>query len=123
MGCDYTRPSTWRPYKQGLCHDCHADCCRLPVEVRLDEFIGMGLAHESEVQDDARNLVKRLKKEGIIRLFDHKTNTATLSQQSDGSCLFLDKNRRCRIYESRPKTCRDFPSIGPRPGLCPYNKK
>lgn len=118
MSTDYTRPSTWRKFHKEDCEGCHADCCRLPVEVKIHEFIKMGLAFEDETPSE---IVKRLKKERIIRLFDNSTQIATLFTFSDGSCLFLDKNRRCTVYENRPKTCRDFPKIGPRPGLCPKN--
>ncbi len=120
---DYTRPSTWRPCRKNLCDDCHGDCCRLPVEVHLNELEAMGLAYENEVDLDLKNLLKRLKKEGIYRLYDQRSGMLTLSQQSDDSCLYLDKNRRCRIYERRPQTCRNFPRIGPRSDFCPYNKK
>lgn len=82
----------------------------------------MGLAYENEIELDLKNLLKRLKKEGIYRLYDQKTGTLTLSQQRDDSCLYLDKNRRCSIYERRPQTCRNFPKIGPRSNFCPYNK-
>lgn len=119
---EYTRPSTWRPYRKNLCDDCHGDCCRLPVEVHLSELESMGLAYENEIELDLKNLLKRLKKEGIYRLYDQKTGTLTLSQQRDDSCLYLDKNRRCSIYERRPQTCRNFPKIGPRSNFCPYNK-
>lgn len=118
--CDYNRPSTWVPYKKNLCSDCHADCCRLPVEVHSSEFVILGLCVEEELLE-LNTLVKKLKKEFKIKLFDYKTKTATLAQQVDGSCLFLNKDRKCTVYLNRPKTCRDFPQIGPKPGYCPYN--
>lgn len=120
---DYTRPSTWRSYRKNLCDDCHGDCCRLPVEVHLNELESMGLAYENEVELDLKNLLKRLKKDGIYKLYDQKSGMLTLSQKSDDSCLYLDKNSRCSIYERRPQTCRNFPKIGPRSNFCPYNKK
>ena len=83
----------------------------------------MGLAYENEVELDLKNLLKRLKKEGIYKLYDQKSGMLTLSQKSDDSCLYLDKNRRCTIYEKRPQTCRNFPGVGPRSNFCPYNKK
>lgn len=27
----------------------------------------------------------------------------------NGRCVFQDKNKRCRIYEHRPRYCREFP--------------
>ncbi|MEI8348029.1 MAG: YkgJ family cysteine cluster protein [Pseudomonadota bacterium] len=118
---DYTRPSTWRPFKSGLCQQCHGDCCRLPVEVHIEELVSMGLAHSQEVEHELRQLIKRLKKEGAIRLYDQKGHMCTLSQRPDDSCLFLEENRRCQIYAKRPQTCRNFPVVGPRPHYCPWN--
>lgn len=32
----------------------------------------------------------------------------SLSEQADGSCLFLKENR-CELYAARPQQCREFP--------------
>ena len=122
MQCDYTRPSTWKPYRSGLCQDCHADCCRLPVEVHLNELTAMGLATEDEIIHEPMKVIRQLKREHIIRLFNPKRKMCTLNQRPDGSCLYLGTNRLCSIYERRPETCREFPEVGPRPKFCPHNK-
>ena len=31
-----------------------------------------------------------------------------LLKQADGSCIYLDGERRCSIYEERPQTCRSY---------------
>ncbi|MBN3041044.1 MAG: YkgJ family cysteine cluster protein [Candidatus Omnitrophica bacterium] len=31
-----------------------------------------------------------------------------LKKKDDGSCVYLDKNNRCRIYQKRPIVCRNF---------------
>ncbi|MAK88221.1 MAG: Fe-S-oxidoreductase, partial [Pseudomonas sp.] len=36
---DPERLETWVRYSAGLCRDCHATCCTLPVEVRIDDLI------------------------------------------------------------------------------------
>jgi Fe-S-cluster containining protein len=47
----------------------------------------------------------------------------TLKQKSDGSCYFLDQNKKCTQYINRPDTCRNHPQVGPRPGFCAYIQK
>ena len=32
----------------------------------------------------------------------------SLLKQADGSCMYLDGERRCGIYEDRPQTCRKY---------------
>lgn len=32
----------------------------------------------------------------------------TLRKQADGSCMYLDGERRCSIYEDRPETCKTY---------------
>ncbi|MBC7429935.1 MAG: YkgJ family cysteine cluster protein, partial [Bacteriovorax sp.] len=46
-----------------------------------------------------------------------------LKQKPDGSCFFLDINKKCTQYDQRPDTCRNHPQVGPRPGFCGYMKK
>jgi uncharacterized protein len=123
MSIDYPRPSTWRMYGKNLCSTCRADCCRLPVEVHLSELPGLGLAHEKDAEYDLEGLIKRLKKQGMIRLFDRQKGYITLAQKPDDSCIFLDNTSRCRIYPVRPQTCRNFPAKGPRPDYCPWRQK
>jgi len=38
----------------------------------------------------------------------------------NGLCVFLDENKRCQIYNDRPKVCRDYGTIEEL--LCPYIK-
>lgn len=33
----------------------------------------------------------------------------TLKSRAGGECVLLNADSRCRIYEARPKQCRDFP--------------
>ncbi len=118
------KPGTWVRYKKGLCDTCFAGCCMLFVEVTADDLIKMGLTDEFEVTHCHKDLVKRLKKEKIIKRYTQKTGKFTLTQQQDGSCLFLDNERNCTHYEDRPDVCRRHPEIaGPRVGFCPYTPK
>ncbi|MGZ3650650.1 MAG: YkgJ family cysteine cluster protein [Bdellovibrionota bacterium] len=115
-------PSTWLPYKSTNCTSCRAVCCKLPLEVRADDLVRLGLATEDEVSSPKR-LGKRLVRLGVVRTFRAATGFFMLEQQANGDCRFLGADRRCTVYEIRPDTCRDFPSkVGPRVGFCPYRK-
>ena len=39
FGADIARTDTWHRYRKGLCDNCMAGCCRLPVEVRLSDLL------------------------------------------------------------------------------------
>lgn len=115
--------STWVRYSSDKCQSCQALCCHLPVEVDLDDLVNMELLSEFEVELGHKYILKKLTKEKIVKRFDAKTEKYLLVQMGDGACPCLGKDKRCTIYEKRPKTCRNHPIIGPRPGFCPYKKK
>ncbi len=117
------RPSTWLPYRESSCSTCQAVCCKLPLEVKAPDLVRLGLATEDEANAPKR-LGKRLVREGVVRSFRAATGLFLLEQTAGGDCLFLGADRRCTVYEKRPQTCRDFPSlVGPRVGWCPYRKQ
>lgn len=118
------KPSTWLKYKKGLCDTCNAGCCTLVVEVTCEDLVRLGLTDEWETENSLKGLIKRLKKSGVIKRYNFKTGKFVLTQYSGGDCQFLDKNRRCTVYEKRPEVCRNHPkAVGPRPGYCPYSPK
>ncbi len=120
---DQDRPSTWRPFRAGLCGSCAATCCRLPLEVRAADLVRLGIATEDEATAPKR-LSKRLVREGIVRTYRSATGLFLLEQRANGDCQFLGEDRRCTEYERRPDTCRDFPSrVGTRVGFCPYRSR
>lgn len=120
---DLERTETWTAWQKKLCDNCVANCCRLPVEVRTADLIRMGLMDAFEA-DEPKSVAKRLMQDGIIARFNHKTSIFTLVQHSSGDCLYLDRQtRRCSIYDKRPDTCRNHPTIGPRPGFCAYEQQ
>jgi len=49
--------------------------------------------------------------EGAMRnkQLDKQNRLLRLKTKKDGTCIFLDKNRRCTIYDIRPNICRIFP--------------
>lgn len=124
IAADIERLDTWVKYRNGLCNTCAASCCTLPVEVRLDDLIRLGLADEFERDEPLRNIARRLQKERIIERFNQKSGLFTLARLANDDCLFLDgKTRRCTVYANRPDTCRNHPQVGPRPGHCAYRPR
>lgn len=118
---DIDKPGTWPKYKKGMCDSCMAGCCTLIVEVRANDLIRLGLTDEWEVEHCLKDLVQRLKKQKVIKRYNLKSQTFVLEQKNGSDCLYLDKNRRCRMYANRPDVCRNHPEVaGPRIGHCPY---
>jgi len=121
---DLARTETWTKYQKNLCGDCGAGCCRLPVEVRTEDLVRMELLDSFEAEEPPKQLAKKLQKAGIIDHFNYKHAVFTLAQRANDDCLFLDRqSRRCTIYDKRPRTCRNHPQVGPRPGYCAYQQK
>ncbi|WII73947.1 YkgJ family cysteine cluster protein [Bdellovibrio sp. 22V] len=103
-----------------MCKGCWGGCCTMPVEVKLSDLIRLQLVTEDEAAGSIKKMAKRLIKEGFIVSYRQGTEFFMLSQKANRDCLFLDsKTRLCTVYDKRPDTCRQFPSIGPRPGFCP----
>jgi Fe-S-cluster containining protein len=121
---DPQKPSTWKPYKKGMCEGCVAGCCTLPLEVSAFDLIRLGVLTEDEASASLKKAARRLIKEGVIRSYLAKTGVFMVEQRGGGDCYFLDeKTRLCTVYEKRPEVCRTFPRIGPRPGWCPEGRK
>ena len=115
---------TWRKYHDDMCIHCMSFCCRLPVEVSLEELVDMGVLDEFFLEEPIKNTVKHLEREGVIKHYRYKTELFTLAQNSDKDCVFLDlQTRRCSLAQRRPQACKDYPMSGPRPGFCPYIRK
>ena len=119
---DVDRPDTWTKYRSGLCDGCAANCCTMPVEVKLPDLVRLDLVDPFEAQHEpAKQIAKRLTKAGVIEHFNFKNSIYTLARRASGDCHYLDAvTRRCTVYEKRPNTCRLHPQVGPRPGHCPY---
>lgn len=119
---DVDRPETWTRYRRGLCDSCVANCCTMPVEVRLPDLVRLQLVDDFEAAHEApKQIARRLEKAGLIEHFNFKHSIFTLARRACGDCGFLEaSSRRCTVYEQRPDTCRKHPQVGPRPGHCPY---
>lgn len=115
--------SRWTLYKKGMCDSCEGLCCYMPVEVKTTDLVRLGILVEFHLELSEREQIKEaLKHPGVAR-YTPSTEKFTLTQKHDNSCYFLDQNKRCTTYETRPETCRNHPKIGPRPNYCAYMKK
>ncbi len=119
---DVDNCDTWTRYKSGLCNSCAANCCTMPVEVKLADLVRLELVDPFEAEhEEPKQIAKRLQKAGLIERFNFKHNIFTLSRRANGDCAHLDaQTRRCTVYDKRPNTCRLHPQVGPKPGYCPY---
>lgn len=121
---DPNKPYTWKKYKDGMCDNCIATCCTMPVEVSREDLLHMGLITDFDMEEPVKTLEKRLIKEGWIKHYRHGTEKFTLKQKKNGDCILLDSDhRRCTIYNRRPKVCQEFPKVSSRPNFCPYLRK
>lgn len=103
-----------------MCQGCFSGCCTMPVEVKISDLIRLEVVTQDESEGSLKKVVKRLQKEGIISSYRHGTGLFMLTQRKGRDCIFLDEKLRiCTVYNQRPEVCRQFPSIGPRPGYCP----
>ena len=116
-------PSSWKPYKKGMCEGCWAGCCTLPLEVSAFDLIRLEVITEDEAAASLKKAAKKLMKAGIIQSYHANSGLFIIEQRYGRDCIFLgEKDRRCTVYEKRPEVCRTFPKIGPRPGWCPEKK-
>lgn len=95
----------------------------MPVEIKADDIVRLELADPEEIESSPRKVAKRLIRDGILKSYRESTGLFMLEQKTNRDCIFLDKNRLCKVYEKRPSVCRKFPEIGPRPGWCPHSNK
>lgn len=114
----------WTKYEDFLCAKCEATCCYMPVEADVNDLVKLGILSEFHLElDELEQKKDALKHKDIIR-YNSKNSMYTLKQQASGACIYLDlKKKNCTVYEDRPKTCRNHPQVGPKPGYCGFLKK
>ncbi|SUX40454.1 Uncharacterised protein [Chromobacterium violaceum] len=78
---DINRLETWIKYKNGLCDDCMASCCTMPVEVKLPDLVRIGVIDEFELEEPIKGIAKRLEKQRVIQHFNFKNSLFTLAQR------------------------------------------
>ena len=122
---DVDRIETWTRWRAGLCDSCAANCCTMPVEIRLPDLVRLGLVDAFEAEhEEPRLIARRLVKSRQVERYNQKDGIFTMARRANGDCQFLDATtRRCTVYEQRPNTCRKHPQVGPRPGYCPYGAR
>ncbi|WP_367066893.1 YkgJ family cysteine cluster protein [Oryzisolibacter sp. LB2S] len=123
---DVDRPESWTRWRAGLCADCAANCCTMPLEVQLPDLVRLGLVDAFEAEhEEPRLIARRLQKARLIDHFNHKHLLFTLARRANGDCQYLHpQTRLCTVYEQRPETCRLHPQKkSPRPGWCAYGAK
>ena len=58
---DVDRLETWTRYRGGLCDSCVANCCTMPVEVRLSDLVRLELVDPFEAEhEEPKQIAKRL---------------------------------------------------------------
>jgi len=114
------KPSTWVPFKKGMCALCWATCCTMPIEMCFEDVVRLGWVFGDE---DPRFAAKRLLKEGKIDRYRDKAGVFLLARKSNHACILLGEDRQCTEYNKRPATCQNFPKVSSRPGYCPAVKK
>ena len=122
---DVDRCETWTRYKNGLCDTCAANCCTMPVEVKLADLVRLELVDPFAAEhEDPKQIAKRLSKAGLIEHFNFKNSIFSLARRASGDCQFLDaKTRRCTVYEKRPNTCRLHPPSRAPPQPLPLRQQ
>ena len=84
-----------------LCKTCAKGmCCREGVDVDLEE---------AKVIAQLKLDIKKPWFEGFFYDTDLPSKWGVSTVVRDGTCVFQDKNSRCRIYKYRPHYCREFP--------------
>jgi hypothetical protein len=118
---DVDRLDTWTRYRNGLCTGCVANCCTMPVEVRLPDLVRLQLVDAFEAEHEApKQIARRLAKAGVVEHFNFKRSIFTLARRASGDCLYLDAStRRCTV-RTAPRHLPQAPQVGPRPGYCAY---
>ncbi len=113
----------WTKYKKGLCENCEGLCCYMPVEVKTVDLIRLKILSDFHLELSQREQIKDALKHSAVSRYTPSTEKFTLTQKPDGSCFFLDSQKRCSRYIDRPETCRNHPEVGPKPGFCAYQTK
>jgi hypothetical protein len=61
---DVDSPGTWTRYRAGLCDSCQANCCTMPLEVRLPDLVRLGLVDAFEAEHEEAGAHRQTAAEG-----------------------------------------------------------
>jgi Fe-S-cluster containining protein len=70
---------------------------------------GMCCLCQPEVLPEEKGFFRNKHPSSMIRKREPHDHYALALKKGRGSCVFLDANRRCQIYQDRPTYCRQFP--------------
>ena len=59
MKTDPQKPSTWKPYRNGMCDGCWSGCCTLPLEASAYDLIRLELITEDEAAVSLKKVAKK----------------------------------------------------------------
>ena len=66
---DVDRLDTWTRWRAGQCASCTANCCTMPLEVRLPDLVRLGLVDAFEAEhEEPRLIARRLLKARVQRV-------------------------------------------------------
>lgn len=120
---DKENPDTWKKFTKTSCKTCAATCCTMPIEIRWEDMVELGLVSDDDLSEPLKNVTARLIKEKIITAYRNESGLFALKQTRDGKCRYLIDNK-CIVYTKRPLVCREFPlRMGWRHGYCPQKPK
>lgn len=92
-------------YFNGNCEECRPHCAALCCT-------GYGFVGLTEEEAQSGRYLYKETTEGCDCAMCQRMREAgvryTLLKQADGSCMYLDGERRCSIYENRPETCKSY---------------
>ena len=64
---DVDRIESWTRYKPGMCDSCAANCCTMPVEVKMADLIRLNLVDPFEAEhEEPKQIAKRLAKRASL---------------------------------------------------------
>lgn len=93
------------PIDKSFCGQCGSECCDSSTPFTKEDL--------ANIKKTNRKLLRG------VELIPSGNSAFTLRKRSNEQCVFLDENKRCKIYDIRPQICRDF---GDKPYcLCAYN--
>ncbi len=95
---------------------CAAACCRnWTINLTWDEYNSgryeaQARVFHSEETDGQGNVI------GSYEMYE-------MQQDMEGRCVYLDDNCRCRIYQQRPRVCREYTCVenGGGPSIFPVS--
>jgi aryl-alcohol dehydrogenase-like predicted oxidoreductase len=119
---------TWTRYRAGLCDQCQANCCTMPLEVALSDLVRLGWvdAFEAEQVDPAR-IAKRLQKARQVERYNAKAERYTLARRAApmaiaSTCTRSPAAARCTNSGPTPAACTRS-SAARGPGTAPLGPR